>query len=249
MNTILVISGWWARGFYALWVLKFLEEIWMDKKIDTIFGVSIWAIIWAFWSAGYSAQTIRDIFLKNPFISLGHFNLLPKKSILTSDFLKTCFQKHLPVTFDKLTRDLYVWTSNICTWALELFQTWRLHQALLASSAIPWVFPPVKIHKDIFIDWWVINNFPVDVIKQLYPKAKIIWIALNKFKGKHKIDSFIDVFAVSFEIFLRKTIVENIKKVDYMFYPDLWFTLFETNKSTLKRAFALWYADAKAMFI
>jgi predicted acylesterase/phospholipase RssA len=31
--------------------------------------------------------------------------------------------------------------------------------------SIPWIFPPVKYEDYSLIDWWVLNNFPVDLEK------------------------------------------------------------------------------------
>lgn len=247
-DVILVLSGWWARGFYTIGVLKYLEEIWMDKKIKTIFGISVWAMIWTFWSAGYSAQKLFDIFMKTPFVSFKNFNILPKKSLLSSNFLKKCFQDNIPDSFGRLTRKLYIWATDIATGELAIFQKWSLHTALLASGAIPGIFPPVKVGKDLFIDGGMVNNLPVDIAKDMYPQSKIIAIALNKFQWQRKVDSILDLVNVSFEIFLRNSIVKNIKKADYQLYPDLSIKVMDTRKSKMKEAYLQWYKDAKKMF-
>ena len=60
---ILVISGGGVRWFYGLGILKAMEELWVADKIEAVYGVSAGAIIGAYWTAGYSAQEIFDIFI------------------------------------------------------------------------------------------------------------------------------------------------------------------------------------------
>jgi NTE family protein len=62
----LVISWWGTRGFYALGILKGLEELWYKDKIEAIYGVSVGALIGSYWSAGYSAQEIYTMFFNEP---------------------------------------------------------------------------------------------------------------------------------------------------------------------------------------
>ena len=58
---ILVISWWWARWTYALWIMKAMEECWIKEEIDAIYGVSIWAIVWSVWSNGMNAEEIFNL--------------------------------------------------------------------------------------------------------------------------------------------------------------------------------------------
>lgn len=225
-----------------------MEEIWLDKKIKTIYGISTWAIIASLRSAWHSADNIFDLYFNTNWLSYKNINLVPKLSLLKSDSLEKNFKKYLPSDISKLDRKVYIWAANVYNGEMTFFSKWDLSKALLASSAIPWIFPPVEIDKYIYVDWWLINNFPAEIIKKKYPNKKIIGIALNKFIGKEKVNSIFNVLSVSFEIFLRKSNIENIPYVDYLFYPKLDLAVFDTNKTKMKKAFEQWYEDCKKIF-
>ena len=100
---ILVISGWWFRWTYALWILKALEELKIDKEIDAIYWVSIWAIIW---SARANWMKAEEIFKILTTISITDFywKEILKKSwwFMSNKKIKTLLNKHLPKNFKDL---------------------------------------------------------------------------------------------------------------------------------------------------
>ncbi len=240
---IMLISGGWARACYALGVFKRLEELGVDKKIKAIYGISAGAIVSAFWSAGFSADETFEFFTQVKSVSFKNMNLFPKKSLLKSDFLRKFFNQHLPKNISTLSRTMYIWASNIHTAEIEFFKTWDLSNILLASSAIPGIFPPVKVGTDYFVDGGVVNNFPAELVKKKFPKNKLIGIALNKFKWKQEIKSIFDVLGITSQIFLRKCEIDNMPFVDYLFYPDLSISVLSSDKKKMKKAFDLWYED------
>jgi hypothetical protein len=98
------------------------------------------------------------------------------------------------------------------------------------------------------VDWWVLNNFPVDLAKKEYPNHEIIWIALNKFQTNQKIDSAFDNLMVTFEVIMRSKLLENTKLVNYLFYRKLPIQILSLSKKQMQEAFALWYKDWIKMF-
>ena len=114
--------------------------------------------------------------------------------------------------------------------------------------SIPGVFPPVNYDKYSLVDGWVLNNFPVDLAKKEYPNHEVIWIALNKFQTNQKIKSAFDNLSVTFEVMMRSKLLQNTKKVDYLFYRELKISVLSLNKKEMQEAFTLWYQDWIKMF-
>ena len=241
---ILVISWGWFKWVYAVWILKWLEELWLDKEIDAIFGVSIGAIIWSLWSYGLEADQIFKL-LNNVSINQFYTKNIFKKTwgLLSNEKFKDMLEKHLPNNFSSLNKNLYIWAVDANSAKFILFEKWDLPKIVLGSMSIPGIFPPVKYKNYNLVDGGVLNNFPVDLAKKLYPKSKIIWIALQKFKKNQTINTAINNLLVNFEIMLRTKVLENTKFVDHLFYKEIPISILSLDKKKMMQVFDMWYQD------
>jgi len=107
---ILVISGWWARWTYALWILKAIEEYWIINQIDAVYWVSIWAVIWSVRLNWINAEEIFEI-LSNLSITDFYWREILKKSwwLVSNKKIESLIQKYLPASFDNLKIPFYAW--------------------------------------------------------------------------------------------------------------------------------------------
>ncbi len=233
----LVISWWGTRGFYALGVLKWLEELGYKDKIQAIYGVSAWAIVGSYRAAGYSAQEIYDVFFNARPFGFSSINIFSKQSLLKENFFEKQFTKDLPKKISDLKIKTYIWTTDTRLGTFNLFDVGELIPILLGSMAIPWVFPVVHYKNYVLMDGWSSNNFPVEMAKKRYPRNEIIGIALNKFKENQTIKSIFDNLSVSFEILLRHHIIETTWIVDHLFYKDLPLKVLDINKKNMHKAY------------
>ena len=246
---ILVISWWGFRWTYALWILKAIEENHVDKEIDAVYWVSIWAVIWSIRLNWMKAEdifhtltqiSVRDLYWKDMFTRSGWF--------VSNKKIRWMIQEYLPEDFESLEKPFYAWAIDTNTAEYNLFHSGDLQKIVLWSMSIPWIFPPVKYDKYSLIDGWALNNFPVDLAKKDYPNHEIIWIALNKFQTNQKITSAFENLIVTFQVIMRSKLLHNIKKVDYLFYRQLDIGPLTFNKKQMHEAFALWYEDWCKMF-
>jgi NTE family protein len=246
---ILVISWWGFRWTYALWILKAIEENNINKEIDAIYWVSIWSIIWSLRAYWMKAE---EIFWLLQEISIRDFywNDILRKSgwFVSNKKIRKMIGEYLPKSFDDLHLPFYAGAVDTNKAEYHLFNSWDLQTIVLGSMSIPWVFPPVKYEEYNLVDWWVLNNFPVDIAKQHYPEHEIIWIALNKFQTNQKIKSAFDNLQITFEVMMRSKLLENTRLVDYLFYRSLEIGPLSLNKKQMHETFALWYEDWCNMF-
>ena len=141
---ILVLSWWWSKWFYSLWIIKALEENWLESDIDAIFGVSAWAMIASYWATGMKAEEIYSKLLENiEFLSAKNLKMPPVTSILQEKTVQRMYRKSLPSTFSKLKKKVYIWATDLNTGKYKLFHTWELIPALMWSIALPVIFLPV----------------------------------------------------------------------------------------------------------
>lgn len=246
---ILVISWWWFRGTYALWIMKAMEECGINREIDAIYGVSIWAIIWSAWSNGIKAEEIFEILIHLSIKDFYGSEILRKSwGFMSNKKVISLLDEYLPESFEELKIPFYAWAVDTNTSEYKLFHRWDLRKIVLWSISIPGIFPPVNYGEYSLVDGWVLNNFPVDIAKKDYPNHEIIWIALNKFQMNQKIKSAFDNLLVNFEVIMRSKLFENTKLVDYLFYRDLPIKIISLSKKEMREAFALWYEDWIKMF-
>ena len=246
---ILVISGWWFRWTYALWILKAIEECKIDKEIDAVYGVSIGAIVWALWSNWINAEYIFELLTNLSIRDFYGSDILTKTGWLVSNKkIIWMLNEYLPKDFETLKIPFCAGVVDTNTAEYCLFNTWDLRKIVLWSMSIPGIFPPVKYEKYSLVDWWVLNNFPVDLAKKDYPQHEVIWIALNKFQTNQKVRAAFDNLIITFEVMMRSKLLENTKLVDYLFYRDLPIWVLSLSKKQMHEAFALWYEDWIKMF-
>ncbi len=164
----LALGGGGARGLAHLGVLKALENA--GIKIDAIAGVSMGAAIASAYSLGYTIDEIEKIALKysrkRNLFQILDFNF-SRQSVIKGVKVKKFFNDvYNNATFKDFKIPVYVVATNLETGEEEIFTQGLVADAVQASSAVPGIFPPVKIKKDYYIDGGVVNPTPTDVLKR-----------------------------------------------------------------------------------
>jgi NTE family protein len=70
-------------------------------------------------------------------------------------------------TFEETQIPLWVSATNLRTGEEEWFSSGPLMQAILASTALPGIFPPMAIDGELYIDGGVVNNVPISKAVEL----------------------------------------------------------------------------------
>ena len=241
---ILVLSWWGSKWFYSLWIIKALEESWLEWNIDAIFWVSAWAMIASYWAAWFKADEIYSKFIDNiEFLSPKNLKLPPVTSIIQEKPVQKMYAKDLPSTFAKLKKKVYIWATDLTTGKYKIFHTWELILPLMWSIALPVIFPPVKFWDYLLADWWIIDNFPVLRAKKLYPDHEVIWVTVSSFKKHQKVSNLLSSAIVSRNLILSKDIEWNIIATDHLFCKNTKISTTETNKEKISHAYEMWYKD------
>lgn len=161
----IVLSGGGARGLAHVGVLKALEEYGIYP--DIVAGSSMGAIVGGLYTSGKSFDEMMGLISQvrsYKIIRMG----LPLGGITDLTYLKNMLKEHIPNdTFESLQKPLYVCASNLNTGRYEFFNSGKLSAAIIASAAIPLIFKPVKINDQSYIDGGVLNNLPVEAIRDI----------------------------------------------------------------------------------
>jgi NTE family protein len=173
MTKSLVLSGGGAKGAVHLGALSELEK--ETSGLGMIVGTSIGAMVAAGFALTLDTQVMMRYALamneKVP-INLNKPRRVPR---LTACWFSNTFRSAFPrflffriverVFYGRRFEDtkipLYITAFNLDRKKTEIFSTGELTKPLLASMAIPGLFPPVKIGDDYYCDGGILENLPV----------------------------------------------------------------------------------------
>lgn len=183
-NLGLVLGGGGARGFGYVGVYKALQEL--NVPIDFIGGTSIGAVIGAGIALGRSWEDSIDLI--KYFIARNKLDYtLPLLSITKgkrlSEILKTIMGENIHIE-DLLTRFFCV-STNITRCSVYSHEKGLLWKALRTTSALPAVYPPMACENgDLLVDGAVLNNLPVDIMREKISGGQILAVSCNALKHK-----------------------------------------------------------------
>lgn len=174
----LVLAGGGAKGFAHLGVFKALREA--NIPVDIVAGTSIGSIMAAGIAMDWAPEEVlaksRQAFLVEK--PLKDYTL-PMVSLLYGNKFQQTIKKYFQdIRIEDLWINFFCVSSNFSTSEPVLHQQGPLHKALAASASIPGVLPPIVDGNSLLIDGGAFNNFPVDIMRQLY-NCNIIGVDLN----------------------------------------------------------------------
>lgn len=161
----LVLAGGGARGFAHLGVIRALGEA--GIAIDAVGGASFGALAATGIARGLSdAESLeeqrRAFTLEDP---LGDYTL-PVMSLVRGEHLDRVLQQHLPMDIEDLWLPFFAVSSNLTTSQVNVHEAGPLWRGIRASVSLPAILPPSLQNGHLLIDGGVLNNLPVDVMRE-----------------------------------------------------------------------------------
>ena len=184
----LVFSGGGPAGLMTYGACRRLHEnkVWELKKIKSIYGTSIGALMGVIISLGYEWSVLDDYLIKRPWnkvfkLSFDDFlNCFYEKGLLGSEVIYSFIgpllkAKELDITitfgqlYDYTGIELHMYTTNINSSVIELIDLSHItHKdlticdGLCMSMSYPFIFKPVIIDTSCYVDGGILNNFPLN---------------------------------------------------------------------------------------
>lgn len=171
MKRALILSGGGARGAFQVGVWKYLREI--NWTPDLICGTSIGAVNAAAIGSGMSVERLIDIWKTHNRSEIYRLKALhflkstlrgkPLKSVLDTAPMRAMLTRHL--NLEALRRspiEIIISAVHLATGRLHLYNQDVIEiDHLMASSAMPILFPWQPIHGELFWDGGVMANSPL----------------------------------------------------------------------------------------
>lgn len=160
-------SGGGMRALAYLGVLQVLEEA--NVSIDLVAGTSIGGFVAGLYAAGVPVRDLVEFSKKIGFMDfaspdrrwqglLGH----NKMAKLLAELLGSP-----DISFEELNIPVAVVATDLEKGELVILKEGPLIPALMATSAYPFIFAPVRHQGRWLVDGGVLNNFPVDVVRRM----------------------------------------------------------------------------------
>lgn len=176
----LVLGGGGARGFAHLGVLRALEEL--AVPVDMIGGTSIGAPIAAITAQGMTAEEAHSTIAKG-FASLIDFTL-PITSLIAGKRIDRTIRFHMESWgIEDCWLPFYCVSTNLTSSKPVIHRKGNLARAARSTVSIPGVLPPVPENGEFLVDGGVLNNLPIDVMRELNPSGVVIAIDVNSLGG------------------------------------------------------------------
>ncbi len=178
----LVLGGGAARGFAHVGVIRALDEA--GIPVDWVGGSSIGSVFAATsaldWSPSRIEELARQAFVEeNP---LGDFTI-PLVSLLSGRRLRRLVHQHFAGDIEDLPIPYFCVSSHLDRGELTVHERGPLWRAIRASVALPGVLPPAVIDGHLAIDGGILNNLPVDVMRER-PVGRVIGVDLSARKER-----------------------------------------------------------------
>jgi NTE family protein len=183
-RTAFVLSGGGSLGAVQVGMLKALFE--GNLRPDMLIGTSVGAVN-AAWVAGrpgldglgeltqiWLGLRRQDVFPLSPFT--GAAGLLGRSNhFISNDSLRSVLDKHIPFKrLEDASLPLHIVATELKSGRAAILTSGPAVPALLASCAIPGVFPPVVIGRRDYVDGGVANHTPITVAIEL--GASVIYV-------------------------------------------------------------------------
>lgn len=172
----LVLSGGGARGFAHIGVMQALREL--GIAVDMIGGNSMGAILAAQFALQWEEERMQEQTMR--LCQRGDRPTLPLVSLFSGNTMADGLAKMFgQVQIEDLWLPFFCVSCNLSRASLTTHNRGDLLGALFASNSPPGIFPPQIQDGDLLVDGALLNNLPLDVMRELNPNCRLIAVDVN----------------------------------------------------------------------
>ena len=187
----IVLSGGGARAYAHIGVVRALRE--RGIPIDFAGGSSMGGVIAACVAIGWDddeiERRIRAAFVdSNP---LGDYNI-PVVGMVRGRRVNARLKEHFgDAEIGDLMMPFFAISTNLTDGAYRVHRRGLLWEALRASIALPGILPPVVDDGELLVDGGVLNNFPIDVMRDFH-RGYLIGSDVSRVRRGLRAEDFIE---------------------------------------------------------
>lgn len=176
----LVLGGGGARGFAQVGVIRAMEEL--GIPIDMVGGTSIGAVM-AYYAARRMDPSEIQGHLRSKWSALLDYTF-PAVSLMTGRRITNLIDNESAgINIEDLWLPYFAVATNLTSSESVVHTRGKVADAIRASVSIPGVLPPVSRAGDLLVDGGVLNNMPIDVMRERNPYGTVIAIDVAPPRG------------------------------------------------------------------
>jgi NTE family protein len=176
----LTLGGGGARGGAHLGVLRVLTEL--GYRPDVVVGTSIGGFVAAMIGAGWGIDRIESFFYNTDFASM----ISPDRTgrgLVSIRSLEVLLHNHFgDADLRELSPKVALIASDVRHHRRVLIERGPVVKAILATSAIPGLFPPVEWGDSLLVDGAVTDNLPTQATYQLGAQ-RVVAVDIGEYKA------------------------------------------------------------------
>ena len=173
----LALGGGGSKGFAHIGVLRVLEE--HGYHVHAVAGTSAGAIVGVLYAAGYTPEEIvawLESVPPHPFQRKPH----DKPSLMGLSGVEDMLRRALGErTLEELPRPFGAVAVDIHTGHIVYLRHGPAVKAVMASSAVPGIFPPIEWDGRLLVDGGVMDNVPVRLARLMAPQRPVVAVSLT----------------------------------------------------------------------
>ena len=225
----LVLSGGGASGIVQV---PFIEElIHRGIRPDLVIGSSVGSVNGAFLAFHPNdIEGLAELWIELRDTRLWHRNILRitrnlltrGTSVYSNRFLRELFERH--VTIDEITAaeiPLHIVTTSLSNGSKRILSSGRLMSAVMASIALPGLFPPVRINGDWCVDGGLSSGLDLETAI-LQGATHTVAVDLGVQPSPYKPRGLVDLLARSMEIAVQERTKAEIDQFGSILPTVVW---------------------------
>ena len=179
MEISLALGGGGAKGNAHIGVLRVLDR--EGFKVKALAGTSAGGLVGALYMAGFSPDQMLDRFTRIDQSKLfGHSDGEQPSLLGLSGMAKILYEMLGECTFEDLTGPFAVTAVDINTGRPVVLREGRVFDAVMATIAVPGIFPAREWGDYVLVDGGLSNPVPVDIARELAPNLPVVAVALTE---------------------------------------------------------------------
>jgi NTE family protein len=207
MDIALALGGGGSRGYAHIGVLRRLEQ--EGYRVRALAGTSSGGIIGTLYAAGYTPDELEAMLAKLDQTKLFGRSTGEGPSILGMGGATSVLEEYLgDLTFDKLKIPCAVVAVDIKSAQEVVLREGCVVDAVLATIAIPAIFPPRQIGEHQLVDGATLDPVPVTVARSLAPNLTTVAVVLTPLLGRKR-----NLLSLRFPTRIPATIVERLNRL------------------------------------
>lgn len=209
------LSGGGARGIVHIGVLEALHKYGIRPEI--ISGASAGALVGVFYAAGMEPLQILELVKANKMVKMFKWQM-PSNGLIDIKKVVSLLEMNIEKDdFSSLKKPFYCSVVNLNSGHSEIKHEGKLFQWVLASASIPIIFEPQVIDGNSYVDGGLLNNLPVDCIRN---QCRIlIGVHVNHNGAQENISGIKAVAERTFRLAMSQNVRESLTKCDFVIDP------------------------------